>query len=135
MYSLYFFRMYSLLNHVVIVFQLIYNNFLAFSRAFLYFGYVIITKSLLHALIELPKMREYPKLQIEMVEQKCSQENNVEDIHSLNYNTYVAIWECLIFRNKNPNILEIFTFFCLLPTLLMRVWQVHICALCDSLCL
>lgn len=30
-------------------------------------------------------MRKYPKLQIEMLEQKCFQENNVEDIHSLNY--------------------------------------------------
>lgn len=46
-------------------------------------------------------MRKYPKLQIEMLEQKCSQENNVEDIHSLNYNIYVAIREfCLIFRIK-----------------------------------
>lgn len=35
-----------------VVFYLFYNNFLALSSTFLYFGYIIIIKSLFHVIIQ-----------------------------------------------------------------------------------
>lgn len=56
-----------------VVFHLFYNNFLALSSTFLYFGYIIIIKSLLHVIIQVLKVGM--ELSTETLEQKCSQDN------------------------------------------------------------